>query len=773
MQISPQLISLIVSGVALFFILAQFLLGAIRGLKKSTFRLVWVLVWGILCLIFSGIIAKALVNINIEFLHLSVNGETASTLPQYIQMLMASSNEDVAQMMTDNPKIFELCTQIAISVLNLVFFEVLFWVVKWLLWPIWAILARVFFKKKKYVYEEETGKTRLSNQKKHGFLGALVGIGTGLVIAIFAFMPVAGLTNAIIALDQATTIEYDGATQPGIVTQNAGEYLDYIYAYKNSYFAKGLKYTGLETVQNAGVKVLTTTNFEGNKINLEQEINTFSPIYVGYNKLSNYDYENLSKTDVGEILTIADDLQKAALSSKILESVYDEVVPYLVKNVLTNDEYFIQIPSVNNQDLDNMIKDSLRALFGITADNQIDQSKVIKMDDIKNDISCLIDIARDFNDADIMLDLINGTATTESIQQKLTEQLGRDLVDHLYQTTIFVRLTPVVVEPLIKFGIEAIPQLEVEEGVYKSITYTALADGIKTDDVKELMQTIVGKAILVYKNVDFENNDYVEKDMLDKVGAILDNLTNGKIISAQTIASAKDYLKTFANQKLDNVSLPEDVKNVAKQYLEGIIDITNYEAKLPLEGGIIIDFMDSQIEDFDSLKTFVQTKLLDSDGNSKSEILTNDMIYDLMAGYTDELNLGIENINADLKAQLQQDKTDKANLNSVLNQVENLLTKIDEMKTIPSTDEIDRAYVVGLGVDIDRMTTDYSLVINADAKAKIGDYVALQFKDAIVNDSDIPEPTKLEVVAHYEARASYASYEDLFTAFANDLQLEE
>lgn len=773
MQISPQLISLIVSGVALFFILAQFLLGAIRGLKKSTFRLVWVLAWGILCLIFSGIIAKALVNINIEFLHLSVNGETASTLPQYIQMLMASSNEDVAQMMTDNPKIFELCTQIAISVLNLVFFEVLFWVVKWLLWPVWAILARVFFKKKKYVYDEETGRTRLSNQKKHGFLGALVGIGTGLVIAIFAFMPVAGLTNAIIALDQATTIEYDGATQPGIVTQNAGEYLDYVYAYKNSYFAKGLKYTGLETVQNAGVKVLTTTNFEGNKINLEQEINTFSPIYVGYNKLSNYDYQNLTKADVGDILTIADDLQKAALSSKILESVYDEVVPYLVKNVLTNDEYFIQIPSVNNQELDDMIKDSLRALFGITADNQIDQSKVIKMDDIKNDISCLIDIVRDFNDADIVLDLINGTATTESIQQKLTEQLGRDLVDHLYQTTIFVRLTPVVVEPLIKFGIEAIPQLEVEEGVYKSITYTALADGIKTNDVKELMQTIVGKAILVYKNVDFENNDYVEKDMLDKIGAILDNLTNGKIISAQTIASAKDYLKTFANQKLDNVSLPEEVKNVAKQYLEGIIDITNYEAKLPLEGGIILDFMDSQVEDFDSLKTFVQTKLLDSDGNSKSEILTNDMIYDLMAGYTDELNLGIENINADLKAQLQQDKTDKANLNTVLNQVENLLTKIDEMKTIPSNSEIDRDYVVGLGVDIDRMTTDYSLIINANAKAKIGDYVALQFKNAIVNDSDIPEPTKLEVVAHYEARASYASYEDLFTAFANDLQLEE
>ncbi len=1029
MSITPQLISLIISLVAVFFIFVSFVLGAIRGLKKSVFRLVWILAWGIVCLVFSGIIAKALVNVNISFLHLNVNGEAVSTLPEYIQKLISSSNPDVSQMMADNPRVFELCTQIAICVLNLFFFEVLFWVVKWLLYPIWAIFAAIIFKKNKTKKSKDENDVyvREKKPKKHAFFGALVGIGTGLIVAFFAFIPLAGISNAVLTLEAETTIEYDGATQKGVVSQYAGDYIEYIYVYEDSILNKVFKYTGIGTVQNLSSNILTTTTFEGKRINLQSEIKEVAPIYVDYSKITNYDFNNLSKQDLNEIIPIIDDLQQHTLSSGIVQSIYDEIVPYLIKNVLTKDDYFIQIPSVNNEILDNMIKNSVRAMFGITETNEIDKTRLIKIDNIKNDISIMLSIAKDINEADILLDIINNEASLENMQQKITAELGSGIVDKIFETTMVSRLTPVVVEPITQFVLEFVPEVEYNDEITK-IEYSAVDGGVTNENVKEFMKAVTTNAIEVFKNIDTNSTTYVSADDFSRLGSILDKLKLGKVISRETFDSAINYLEVFGkktlqasdlnndlkeilNAVIDNVSgigsyetelryigqaytiyddaesfdievgtkmldkikstyiytssidqlideltdyvvnyindndvplatenlstfvgsiklvdsfeseygkikdffdfvkevgfenissnenlatlgekldicisngsvllsntnvkiiaknfiekleLPDDIKNINidgqeikeviksnvdnitlyKDEMEAIIelyeikDITSTDKQklvdigeildnvksskllgnilssvvssyidteldkytidaqiLPLiesiknnisndliyktEFGYMYDFMSADFDSLTNFKNFLSSNLINIDGTSKSELITTNTLYDIVIEMSDNIEITEIDIIADIKAQLELDKTNGENIVDVLDELENITTEFDDMKVIPAIADIDSAYFENLGAKIDNLTDNYPLVVSNSAKTKIGDYIASQINQKVQDDTSISQGNRDAVAQTYstfmENREIYGgNYVELFNQFADDLAL--
>ena len=318
---SPSLISLIITLVAVLIISIQVIFGAIRGLKKSLFRLVWIFLWGIICLFASSLIAKALVNIDISFLNLQANGESVSTLPMYLQKTIEASNPDIAQMMADNPELIALCTNLAICILNLVFFEILFWLTKWLLYPIWAIISAIVFKKNKKTKnaKDPAYRENVKKPQKHGFLGMIVGLATGLVVALFAFMPLSGISRALVAIETETTVEYDGATQKGAISQYAGEYAEYLYVYEDSIINKAFTYTGLRLAQNFGSDTLTTTSYNGPKISLQGEISNFAPVYVDYSKITAIDFENIQKMILKQFCHLLTICKKGYLQAVLLK----------------------------------------------------------------------------------------------------------------------------------------------------------------------------------------------------------------------------------------------------------------------------------------------------------------------------------------------------------------------------------------------------------------------------------------------------------------------
>ena len=154
---SPSIISLILGMLAILIVVLPTIMGAVRGLKKSTFRFVWVFVWAFVCFFLAQVIAKSLVNVDISFLNLSVDGQAVNTLPEYFIKLLETSNSDVAHVISDNPQVLDLVTTMVALGLSLVVFELLFWLTKWILWPIWAILSTVFVPLKTSSIKHKTG----------------------------------------------------------------------------------------------------------------------------------------------------------------------------------------------------------------------------------------------------------------------------------------------------------------------------------------------------------------------------------------------------------------------------------------------------------------------------------------------------------------------------------------------------------------------------------------------------------------------------------------
>ena len=1050
---TPQIISLIITGLALILIAVQVIVGAVRGLKKSVFRLIWIFGWGVVCILIAGLVAKAIVNMDISFLHINVNGTQITTLPAYIQQMMESSNPDIAAMIADNPKIMELCTSIAAMIFSLVIFEILFWGTKLLLWPVWAILSHKFYGEKKAKKESpsvaksepaqptaENGQEpkiirkpvinqKVTEPKKHGGFGALVGLGLGLLVCMFTFIPLASINNAILKVEAETATEQSDGTTKGLVSQMLGEKSQFLYVYENSYLNLAFKYTGLGLVQSGASRLITTTRFNGSTFNFDAEVENLAPAYKDYLIVKDKDFNNLSKADIEEILPAVDDAQKRVLSSGIVKSVYEELVPYVAKNILTRSDYFIQLPHFENDLINNVMKDIIRAFCGISAENEIDYSKVIKISDVSKDLSTVVEIAGQVNDADLLADLLYAGFDFDDLQLKLNEktaeikELGNDIVDKAFEMKTISTVIDVAFEPAIKYAIDLIPTFEYEGDDVK-VVYTAVDGGVQIDGLKSFMKLLVENGVDIAKNIDKTSKIYIDTQNFANVGAILDYVKNteeAKIISTATYNSIINYGKTYATKlvkeqeirqelkdaaydaintissiqnfetelgyfgqayklydeaesvdevlvckMLDKVKLTEiyalnidniisKANNIAVGYVNdnnlpfatnniqtilnsvktvdsfeaewakinpvyvfvrGLVDgghfeddimqqanlqalgnkldtaiasdsvllsdancklvinsfvseltlpemiapykttimnninnIVSYEAELVAvsnalsikditstdrqkfvdigvvldeiknsalfggnlikniivdyyteetesitidnclqtaidhalsnisnelnyteELGYIYDLIHANISDIASFKAYLQNGLLDVDGNSKSGIITNDVLYDALVGVAGEITIADIDIMDDVIEQLEQDRTDQASILDVVSQLEGLEAKINNLKAVPNASDMDSTYLTNLGKEIDDLDDDFGLIFNANAVEKIGNYVA-ELINQKVQDSGLDQGKKDAVDAIYQARDGYSSFETMFGAYATALGL--
>ena len=643
-----QLISLLISVFAGFLIVLSFFAGAVRGLKKSVFRLVWILVCGVICLFVAGLIAKLLVNMNISFLHLKINGQEASTLPEYLELFIKAKNGDVGSMIADNPKLMELCTKLATLVMSLVVFELLFWLTKWLLWPVWAIFAHKFFGKKK---KTETGRPK--KQKKHGGFGALVGIGIGFVICMFTFVPVVFINSAIMEVENQTKVD---DSSPGALTDNLGDKAEYLFVYENSIVAKVFRYTGIELLQKGMSNFLTTTNFEGNKISLSGEISTFAPIYVDYQKISNYNLNDLTKEDIDEVLPIVDDAQSRVLSSGIVKSLYNELAPYIAKNVLTNENYFIKIPKFENEIINNTFRDVIRAFCGITQDDTIDTSKLVKLDDIKSDISKVISIAKEVNGTDLIKEILAKNITLEVLQENLTEALGERVITQLFELKTISTLVPVVTEPCIELGISFVPTINYE-GNDVSIQFKKLDAPVTTDNVRDFLNDLTLQAIKILQGIDKNTPIYVNADNFVNIGKILDSAKIGDVISSDTFDSMLNYAIVFGKKNIKSTDLNVNIKQIALDMCDNVSEIGSFEQELGYFGNaykIYLEADDLLVLDvcrmLDEVKnTVLYTESLDSIVENGA-ILARDYLTDsdlpIDAEGVDEIVESIKSVNS-------------------------------------------------------------------------------------------------------------------------------
>jgi len=161
-------------GLAVFMaivLLFGFLLGLLRGWKKSTLRFfifVGVSVVVLLCMPLILKVTSESININ------------GMSLQEYIASLIENQMPETAEVMAGA---MTMASAMAVAAVGSIVYLVLFIVIQILTWIIYAI-CKLFLRKNK-------------TAKKRRFIGGLIGLVQGLFVCFVFMIPVAGFTNVV------------------------------------------------------------------------------------------------------------------------------------------------------------------------------------------------------------------------------------------------------------------------------------------------------------------------------------------------------------------------------------------------------------------------------------------------------------------------------------------------------------------------------------------------------------------------------------------------
>lgn len=718
---SASMISLILGILAILIVVLPTLFGAIRGFKKSTFRLVWVFGFGLLCYFLAGVIAQNLVNVDMSVLNLTINGEQVSNLPLYIQKLLEESNENLAIVIANNPQILELITSLASMVLSLVIFEVLFWGLKWVLYPVWLVFSIIFIKNKKTVKTQEKvlgngvvipGKTEKIKVNKHSLAGAGVGLIMGVIALIFTFVPIVGISNTLLTLESATQIQKEDGTISGILTDSLGEDADAIYFYRDSAVGKVLTYTGINGLSGIMANGLTSTKINGEKISLNEEVEFLGSVYVDISSLQNFNVETATQTEISNILPSISSLTDKILSSNIVKSLYNDLVPYFIDNILDNPDFFVKLPNLNNDILNEAFTDILL------------QVKTITADDLKNDILLFVDMASYINDVDLLATAIKNEITLEEVQSKITTELGTNLNECLFDMNSIQKILPIVIESGVKYGAE---QLEIEfiEG-----------DGELTNEqFKILFGNLFTDAVAIVKGIDLTTELYVSPASFENVGNVVDTVKQSNIISTQTYNSFIDYVLEYVNDFIKNIGLYEEIENILLNLTKSIKDVSNYKTELSYIGNAYQNYV-AYTKQNPNKDVDIKTVLKMIDNISGGYIYTSniDSILEELKAFIDvyvqDYNINVDTTNFDV---ILNSIKDIDNFEQEYSKIENTINYIIELIDSGDINAIisDDVKLATVGQHLDTCVANQSILLQ-DTNCKI-------LIKSIIGQAELPE----------------------------------
>ena len=123
--------------------------GLIRGLNKTVSRLVFLLITGIILIFLTIPITNALLNIKISTKFIETEGEIVRKVP-IIEFLTIAMEAFVGEEFAANyPGFTELIVSLPLTVIYVVVFLVLFWLLKYALIPVNALINKLIFGKRR------------------------------------------------------------------------------------------------------------------------------------------------------------------------------------------------------------------------------------------------------------------------------------------------------------------------------------------------------------------------------------------------------------------------------------------------------------------------------------------------------------------------------------------------------------------------------------------------------------------------------------------------
>ena len=646
---SSEIVGYIFIGIFAFIMLTSFLMGIKRGFKKSLFRLLWLVVCGVIIYFLTPTVSNYLNSFDLTELNINIFGPVHK-LSDIGVNLLNSLNLDPT--IASSPALVSFAQNLPTLVINIVAFVILFFVSKWILWIIWALLASSIFdkdKRDKKIFEkrvrelkrkgmpisDEDSTYTMPKRSKNRFAGGLVGIVTGLFICAIAFTPVIGL-NAIyqnVYANVMTTNEQNEEVPylSTIITDDA--VFEYANSYENSLAKQLTMYSGVDFLSNLIFENVAVVEVQNQRIKFVDEVDGTIKAYNRYLKISDAvkDIDNISKTDIDNVISSVKELFFDIKDSKLIYVLGDDLLPKVVDiYVINNPSFKIEVGGVDYAEL-------LKNAY-----TQSTENNPLNIASLQNQVDALADIALLLNNYNLAVPIIKGEVTGVNEIINLiasnvtnTTSFSSTLVDKLYQISLLQSQYPSIVDDAIK---NLFSSLNIDN-------FESNKDAMSQEVLKVNMKQILSNLLdfLKYYNAS-QDYDFGEntQSALSSLGRIVDNIKDG-ILSSTSYQSFVGFLQT---QLVDLSAGVTDLSDAVQQlsYVESWED--ELRSLAPLYKAVIKIKNDQEAITIDKVFdgsydiSFVGSALLDVVNSNNSKLINNKNLRDIFTSLLDNLGAG-------------------------------------------------------------------------------------------------------------------------------------
>ncbi len=560
-------------------VILGFLWGLKRGLKRSAMRIGFIAGCLLLAFFIAMPVTNSIVNMDISsvYTYTDPDGIVHKTPNDIIANTVANISPDIKEAYDNSESLRALIDALPQMIIQSIVFVILFWLLKLITWPIFAVIAKALWgeKKEKKVKEEkqpktvqsgrviENGNTRPApkkKEKKYRWAGAAVGTLQGLLIAFFTLLPIAGFSSIVQNIDKQASVS--AATSESkdenelkplgqMLRESLGDdYVNALSAYEKS--ALGVM-CGWTDIDGVAFDIQTSAKVNGKTTNLRKEVNALSSAYNEATKIKSF---NFSKMDFDTVQKLFDYL----ISSPSLSGIADELMPYYINKTIKES---------------NDIAPTLKELLTM----YVDAYGTPKIDELRDDIGHICTAMKIIQSNDIFAYVENASPFNFDDFVKIIEADGeknplRDIFAEVTQSTT----TQKIFQTFINYGLKSLGN-EVSKATNKEITVTTVTfDNVNWDNVREEVPSILNKSISVYKNYKDSTETSETNKILSinfkSVGEILQlfsssNLLEGAFDSAMDILDQYDDYSKY----IDFSAMKNKVNFVSEMtYVQNTID---------------------------------------------------------------------------------------------------------------------------------------------------------------------------------------------------------
>lgn len=570
MSFDAKTISLILGIVLGVFILWGIIWGLIRGFKNSLYRGVFIVFVLALAFFIASMISRAIINGNIgDIVPLEVNGEKVRNLKDYLSLQIKQNLETTAD---TAGAVESLLTVISIAINSFVF-VIVFFLVKWILSPVYSALTRWVFNKKQYRKEQVQSGKKVKTKwvkiktRKYRLAGAGVGAVLGLLVCAFTFMPIMGYINMAQSVEDSTKKENNA--QVGVISDLVGEknYNIVMDGYNKSIFSGVMKYTGMDYLSGVVFNSLSSTKVNKVNVNLRKEVETGLQVYNSAKNIKAPDWDTCTKEELNTFLTNCRVITNTAFKSGVVNSSLSEIMPIVV-------DYLIRTDMIQNLD-------GAKKVFAVHA---LENLAVTHSEEIKTEVLNLVGLAQTLNDYNLAIPILqNNTGNVvEFLQATTNREVVRDITDKLFALQSVNKVAPDITNVLVEYISGA---LNLQDQIVESVTSAKL---------KESMQNILFSMVDILPNLDSKSSYYVTKNAVKGIGKVIDNIKSAPFMTDAMFEATIDKVQDKLSEQI--ASVPSWAQNIANEAIANLSNITNYTTEFE-KIYLVVDNVDNACKD--------------------------------------------------------------------------------------------------------------------------------------------------------------------------------